>query len=349
MCGVFTMIEVDNPDGSKWFYHNDHLGSTTLITDEDGNIVEETFYTPFGQTTSGGEQESYYLYTNQFKDAIGCYDYGARVYCPEWYHFTSADPVIASVYDPQGLNHYSYVKNNPYKYVDPSGKRIKKGGARGSYAPAGHWSSKYGGSGGKGGGGSFYVSYWIEGRDEETKVKGITEDEFEDYQEKAKQYADTSVYGAFTSNVEQEYLVYLLEAHEGKEYEYRSATQQAIENKWIQIGAGAVVGAGVGTAATVNPIGTVLGGIIGGVATGGTFALADLSEKEAIKGQTNLRNINMAYVDTLVSGFGGLVGKAGLGVKTGDDVVIDIATDVAVGSGYEATKPYIFEGGENYG
>jgi hypothetical protein len=30
-----------NPDGSKWFYHADHLGSTTLITDKNGSVVEE--------------------------------------------------------------------------------------------------------------------------------------------------------------------------------------------------------------------------------------------------------------------------------------------------------------------
>jgi RHS repeat-associated protein len=113
-----------NPDGSKWLYHDDHLGSTSLITDENGTIVEETFYTPFGQTTSGGVKEAYLLYTNQFKDAIGCYDYGTRVYCQKWYHFTSGDLAIQSPYLPQSLNHYSYVWNNPYKHVDSSGNFV---------------------------------------------------------------------------------------------------------------------------------------------------------------------------------------------------------------------------------
>lgn len=117
-----TLIARKNPDNTTWYYHDDHLGSTSLITDENGNIVEETFYYPFGGETEGGEKEAYLLYTNQFKDAIGCYDYGARVYCPKWYHFTSGDPVVSNVFDPQGLNRYAYVKNNPYKYVDPDGK-----------------------------------------------------------------------------------------------------------------------------------------------------------------------------------------------------------------------------------
>ena|SRR3989344_1532564 len=31
-----------NPDGSKWYYHADHLGSTTLITNQSGEVVENT-------------------------------------------------------------------------------------------------------------------------------------------------------------------------------------------------------------------------------------------------------------------------------------------------------------------
>src|SRR3989338_2525869 len=109
-----------NPDGSTYYYHNDHLGSTTLITDEEGDVISETAYDPFGSILSGGEEEVY-LYTNQFRDAIGCYDYGARVYCPGMYHFTQADTVLPNPYNPQALNRYSYVLNNPYGYVDSDG------------------------------------------------------------------------------------------------------------------------------------------------------------------------------------------------------------------------------------
>lgn len=35
--------------------------------------------------------------------------------------FIQPDPIISDVYDPQDLNRYTYVRNNPYKYVDPSG------------------------------------------------------------------------------------------------------------------------------------------------------------------------------------------------------------------------------------
>jgi len=43
-----------NPDGSKHFYHPDHLGSTTLITNNVSGVVENTFYSPYGEILGGG-------------------------------------------------------------------------------------------------------------------------------------------------------------------------------------------------------------------------------------------------------------------------------------------------------
>lgn len=116
-----SLVARVNPDGSRWFYHSDHLGSTTLITDESGAVVEETFYEPFGEVTSGGDEEVK-LYTGQFSDAdTEQYYYGARYYKPSWGRFVQADPTIQKIYNPQSLNRYSYVWNNPYKYTDSSG------------------------------------------------------------------------------------------------------------------------------------------------------------------------------------------------------------------------------------
>jgi len=116
-----------NPDGSKWYYHPDHLGSTTLITKGIGQGPgETTTYTPYGDILSGGEQEDYKLYTGQFNDeTTGQNYYGARYYMPSWGRFISADPEIQDVYDPQYLNHYSYVRNNPYYLVDPTGRNAR--------------------------------------------------------------------------------------------------------------------------------------------------------------------------------------------------------------------------------
>ncbi len=54
----------------KTYYHPDHLGSTNLITNSTGSIVEETFYLPFGDVLSGGS-ESRYNYNSKEKDSTG--------------------------------------------------------------------------------------------------------------------------------------------------------------------------------------------------------------------------------------------------------------------------------------
>jgi len=107
-----------NPDGSKFYYHPDHLGSTMLITDANGNVVENSYYSPYGELLGGGSADVR-LYTGQMKDITNQYYYGARYYRPP--QFIQPDTLTQNIYDPQALNHYAYVRNNPYKYVDPTG------------------------------------------------------------------------------------------------------------------------------------------------------------------------------------------------------------------------------------
>ncbi len=111
-----------DPDGSMHYIHGDHLGSADVVTDSTGNLEEKTQYYPYGKIIAGGNQ-SKYLYTGQEKDEeTGLYYYGARYYNPELMRFVQADLVIPALYNPQALNRYSYVQNNPVKYVDPEGE-----------------------------------------------------------------------------------------------------------------------------------------------------------------------------------------------------------------------------------
>ncbi len=118
-----SLITRVNPDGSKFYYHPDHLGSTSLITDANGNVVEQTFYSPFGELLGGGTAENK-LYTGQFKDLTGQYYYGARYYKPGTGQFIKPDLLIQFIYNPQSMNRYSYSWNNPYKYKDDSGRSV---------------------------------------------------------------------------------------------------------------------------------------------------------------------------------------------------------------------------------
>lgn len=117
-----TLVARKNPDGTKYFYHPDHLGSTNLITDENGNVVEEEFFSPFGESLSVNEDEEFKLYTGQFKDSIeNQYYYGTRYYNPYLARFMQCDKIKPDAFAPQALNCYAYGLNNPFRYKDDSG------------------------------------------------------------------------------------------------------------------------------------------------------------------------------------------------------------------------------------
>ena len=66
-----------------------------------------------------------YRFTGQRREGtIRLYDYGARFYDPLLGRFLSADTVVPQPGNPQALNRYSYVLNNPLKYTDPSGHYV---------------------------------------------------------------------------------------------------------------------------------------------------------------------------------------------------------------------------------
>jgi RHS repeat-associated protein len=104
--------------------HGDQLGSASLMTDGGGNTVGQVRYKPFGEKRS--EWNAYFSdrkFTGQREEpAIGnLYHYGARFYSPLLGRFISADTIVPGAGNPQALNRYSMVFNNPLKYTDPSG------------------------------------------------------------------------------------------------------------------------------------------------------------------------------------------------------------------------------------
>ena len=105
------------------FYHPDHLGSSNVITDGTGQAVEVDAYTPYGGLSSHtGPADVPQKFTGQRLDtSTGLYFYNTRYYDPSLGRFTSPDPFVQDPSDPQTLNRYSYVGNNPVNYVDPSG------------------------------------------------------------------------------------------------------------------------------------------------------------------------------------------------------------------------------------
>jgi len=106
-----------------YFYHNDHLGSPRIITDKNGNIIEEIDYLPFGSSFNKDEKISYN--SKELDSDTGLNYYGARYYGSSLGRFITSDTVKGRLTDSQSLNLYVYTKNNPMKYVDPTGNQEK--------------------------------------------------------------------------------------------------------------------------------------------------------------------------------------------------------------------------------
>ena len=119
--GNRRIAEVD-PHGEVFFYHLDHLGGTHVVTDALGASVRVSEYFPYGaQRASAGDKDLTKRFTGKEQDATGLYYYGARYYNPQTMTFITADPLIPGPSNPQALNRYAYVLNNPTNRIDPTG------------------------------------------------------------------------------------------------------------------------------------------------------------------------------------------------------------------------------------
>jgi RHS repeat-associated protein len=130
-----SMAAGPQPEEKIYYYLSDHLGSTDVVLNEDGDTVKRTDYLPFGNerlvaVDTPTLDEDYGFTGKELDEETGLYYYGARYYDPLIGRFTQLDPLIlgesskpfASVLvNPQELNGYTYVMNNPLKYVDPNG------------------------------------------------------------------------------------------------------------------------------------------------------------------------------------------------------------------------------------
>ncbi|MEI2692534.1 MAG: RHS repeat-associated core domain-containing protein [Anaerolineae bacterium] len=71
---------------------------------------------------SSGSTPTTWRFTGQREDAtIGLYFYNARYLDPQLGRFTQPDTIVPAPGNPQALNRYSYVLNNPLRYTDPTG------------------------------------------------------------------------------------------------------------------------------------------------------------------------------------------------------------------------------------
>jgi len=107
------------------YYHADYKGSTGVVYDAQRNGQQALDYWPYGAVRgnlNNGYVDVRHKFTGQELDNfLGLYYYGGRWYDPETGRFISPDPFVQAPKNPQSLNRYSYVNNNPTNLVDPSG------------------------------------------------------------------------------------------------------------------------------------------------------------------------------------------------------------------------------------
>jgi len=102
----------------QYFYHGDHLGSSSWITDASGTANQHLQYLPFGESfiDQRGSNDIRFKFTGKERDAETGFDYfGARYYDSDISVWLSVDP-LADQYP--STSPYMYVLGNPIIFVD---------------------------------------------------------------------------------------------------------------------------------------------------------------------------------------------------------------------------------------
>lgn len=114
--------------GTLSYILGDHLGSTSLITDANGQNPIETRYKAWGEERyTSGTSATKYTFTGQYSYTgdFGLMFYNARWYDPSLGRFNQADSIVPeSTQGVQAWDRYAYANNNPVIHTDPSGHNV---------------------------------------------------------------------------------------------------------------------------------------------------------------------------------------------------------------------------------
>lgn len=124
------IARIDRPSGTVHYYFSNHLGSASVITSATGTIQEQMDFYPFGGVAyTSGSDTNHFKFTGKERDSESGFDnFGARYFesnvgrfmTPDWAARPTAVP-YAVFGDPQSLNLYIYVRNDPVTRADADG------------------------------------------------------------------------------------------------------------------------------------------------------------------------------------------------------------------------------------
>ncbi|EGQ13503.1 RHS repeat domain-containing protein [Prevotella pallens] len=116
----------DDYEKMQFYYHPDHLGSSSYITNLDGEVSQHIEYVPFGEVFIEERNNTWntpYLFNaKEFDEETGMYYYGARYYEPRLSLWMSVDRFAEKYPATSG---YNYAINNPVRYIDINGDSIR--------------------------------------------------------------------------------------------------------------------------------------------------------------------------------------------------------------------------------
>ena len=115
------------PDAyAPFWYHPDHLGSSSYITNLAGEINQHMEYLPFGELLVEEHLNSYNspfkFNAKEFDNDTGNYYYSARYYSPKYNLMLSMDQMY---YLYPSFSPYAYTLQNPVRFVDPTGMAVE--------------------------------------------------------------------------------------------------------------------------------------------------------------------------------------------------------------------------------
>ena len=119
--------EGDTYEKMQFYYHPDHLGSSSYITNLDGEVVQHIEYVPFGEVFIEERNNIWntpYLFNaKEFDEETGLYYYGARYYDPRLSLWISIDKRQE---DYPNISTYCYSKDAPSVFIDSDGNAPKR-------------------------------------------------------------------------------------------------------------------------------------------------------------------------------------------------------------------------------
>jgi RHS repeat-associated protein len=109
------------------YIHTDHLASTRVCTDSNGNSLGTCDYEPFGEVQPGttcSVPTNYRFAGMEWESESSLYHTWFRQYDPSQGRWMSVDPLAGTTDNPQSQDRYVYVTNDPVNFIDPSGLNV---------------------------------------------------------------------------------------------------------------------------------------------------------------------------------------------------------------------------------